>query len=100
MNIKIDFDQNKSLGNVYEKTIINNFESFEAARQFYRTHKSDLNKSIIDAMNMGLPPASAGSSVTIPTTIYPDRGFINSLTFNVISRTEEEIIMALTNVGH
>ncbi len=98
--IKIDFAKNKSLGNVYENDILNNFESFESAKKFYNKHKFNMDKSIIETMNMGIPVASAGSLVTVPTVVYQDRGFIKSLTFNVISRTEDEAVLTLSNVGH
>jgi hypothetical protein len=100
MKIKIDFAQNKSLGNVYNKDVPNNFDSFETAQKLYNKHKIDLDNYIIETMNMGLPKANAGASVTVPTVVFQDSGFITSLTFHVISRTEEEAILALTNVGH
>ena len=99
MNIKIEFAHNKSLGNIYENKMPNNFESFDSVEKFYELHKFDLDNSITEIINKMPYQAFGNFYVSIPLIYFQDTVF-KSLNFFVIARTKEEIVLALTNVEH
>ena len=97
MNIQVNFNTFKSLGNVYSPTPSDNLRNFEAAEVLYKKNTHSINDSIIQTLSLQ-PVINSGSSITIPTIHYPENEFIRSLTFLVDTFKTESCYLSLIKV--
>jgi hypothetical protein len=96
-NIKIDFAKNKSLGNSYDETVVDNFKLFEEAEILYSRNKTKLEHSIDDAIELLAGPKTGGE-ITIPTVSYQSPGFIKKLIFGIDEINDNECKVSLKKI--
>ncbi len=95
--IKINFVKNKSLGNIYNTSKPDNSKSFEDSIVLYRKNKKTIDDSINETMEFN--NFSNGGSITIPTLNCIDKGFINSLQFEVENIEMDTCFLSLKKVN-
>lgn len=93
MKITIDFSKYKSLGNVYNKSVPDNQKKFEAAELLYSKNTKYINDSVLDILDK--QTNVIGMKLEVPTLQCNDKGFINSLQLELLSRNNETIALAL-----
>lgn len=95
MKIIIDFKKNRSLGNVYDKTVPDNQKEFEAAELLYSKNTKYINDSVLDILDK--QTNVIGMKLEVPTLQCNDKGFINSLQLELLLKTDKIIALALVN---
>lgn len=96
MKIEIDFVTNKSLGNVYDKSVPDNNKVFEDAQILYKKNKGIIDGLIIDTLNF--QKSIPGTFLKIPTLDCPDRGFISSLDLRLETKEVDACFLVLLKV--